>query len=419
MATDLTINVTDSRFGAAGDGETNDTLAFQKALNAAKRIGGVVSVPPGDYKIAGTLRIPANVALEGVLRTPPMPWRNHVPGKGTTLLAFAGKGDGDGDAFITLGGPNSVVKGLSVYYPEQEPPEGSNAEFIPYPWTIQDSRGGSNNAVVDVLLVNSYQGIDFTTGSKRHTIRRVYGQPLFRGIQVDWCTDIGRIEDVHFWPFWVNWEQNERIRELIARDGVALILRRSDWQIVHNFFCFGYQTGVRFERSELEMFEGKRQEANGQFTNLNLDSVGVGLDVHALKNQGVQVANVNIALGRWRDLYPERRAIWGRPGQTGALSVRGASVWGRYDEVVKWESEGQLLLSSSIIDHWMGDSAIRIEKGRAIIQGNCFTRQIRDSKSITVEPTAGQVTIINNQLANNPIDDRGPRTVKSDNPLPL
>lgn len=48
-----TLNVKD--FGAVGDGTTDDTAAFQKAIAAAK--GGVIRIPPGRYQITDFLTI--------------------------------------------------------------------------------------------------------------------------------------------------------------------------------------------------------------------------------------------------------------------------------------------------------------------------------------------------------------------------
>ena len=46
-------------FGALGDGKTDDTAAFQKALDAAKQAGGgVVYAPRGNYFFAGHLSVP-------------------------------------------------------------------------------------------------------------------------------------------------------------------------------------------------------------------------------------------------------------------------------------------------------------------------------------------------------------------------
>ena len=60
---------------------------------------------------------------------------------------------------------------------------------------------GKNPAAFDLELLNPYQGID-ASQNERHNIRNVTGQPLRRGIWVDAIYDIGRIENVHFNPWW-------------------------------------------------------------------------------------------------------------------------------------------------------------------------------------------------------------------------
>ena len=100
----------------------------------------------------------------------------------------------DGPAFITLN-DNSTLKGVVIYYPEQE----ADAEPKPYPWAI--AMRGKNPAVLAVELLNPYNGID-ASHNERHLIRDVHGQPLRRGVFVDAIYDIGRIENVHFNPWW-------------------------------------------------------------------------------------------------------------------------------------------------------------------------------------------------------------------------
>ena len=54
-------------FGAVGDGQTDDTAAFQKALDAASQAGGgVVQAPRGNYFFAGNLNVPSAVTLSGI-----------------------------------------------------------------------------------------------------------------------------------------------------------------------------------------------------------------------------------------------------------------------------------------------------------------------------------------------------------------
>src|SRR5688500_211596 len=66
MAADL--NVRD--FGAKGDGQTDDTAAFQKTLDEAGKIGCRVDVPSGRYAIRGHLDIPEAVTLRGTFEAP-------------------------------------------------------------------------------------------------------------------------------------------------------------------------------------------------------------------------------------------------------------------------------------------------------------------------------------------------------------
>ena len=92
---------------------------------------------------------------------------------GSVLLAIEGAGKADGTPFIQLE-PNATLKGIAVFYPEQtdtNPP-------IAYPWTISSLlRGADNCSIIDVLLVNPYQAVDF---GGRHTGPSFHPQSLCR-----------------------------------------------------------------------------------------------------------------------------------------------------------------------------------------------------------------------------------------------
>jgi len=228
------LNVRD--FGAKGDGKSDDTAALQAALDAAAQGGGgLVFVPTGDYLVKGSLSVPEHVVLEGVWRAPTARSQGH----GSTLLAVAGAGQEGGTPFITLH-TNSTLHGLTVFYPEQtntNPPQA-------YPWTIRGA--GDNCSIIDVLLVNPYQAVDFgTQPAGRHYIRGLYAQALRRGIFVDKCFDIGRISDVHLWPFW-EISGDAPARRFTLEQGEAFIFGRTDWEYVNNCFCIGYAVGFHF-----------------------------------------------------------------------------------------------------------------------------------------------------------------------------
>jgi len=54
-------------FGAKADGKTDDTMAFQKALDAAGQAGGgQVYAPRGNYFFSGHLNVPNAGTLKGM-----------------------------------------------------------------------------------------------------------------------------------------------------------------------------------------------------------------------------------------------------------------------------------------------------------------------------------------------------------------
>jgi hypothetical protein len=91
-------------FGATGDGETDDTKAFEKAIQASDR----VFVPKGSYHLSGTLRLRPNTHLFGLTRT-----LSSMGGSGSGR--GRGRGDEEGNSFsiITADDPQSAP-GLSL-----------------------------------------------------------------------------------------------------------------------------------------------------------------------------------------------------------------------------------------------------------------------------------------------------------------
>jgi hypothetical protein len=87
--------------------------------------------------------------------------------------------------------------------------------------------------------------VDFGSApAGRHYIRGLYAQALRRGVFIDQCLDVGRVENVHLWPFWTG-GQGE-VDKFILAQGEAFILGRSDWQQITGCFCISYDVGFRF-----------------------------------------------------------------------------------------------------------------------------------------------------------------------------
>lgn len=200
-------------YGAVPDGVTDNTAAFQRAIdalrgNASTAPGGVVWVPAGRWSFAGSLSLPRAVSLVGTYVTVPahpVGEGGDPPTDGSIMMPRGGRGNADGPPFLVLG-DSTTVRGLVFYYPDQLP----TAAVAPYPWTI--AMRGQNAAVLDVELLNSYRGIN-ATGAPRHVINRVQGQPLDIGVFVDETYDIGRITDVH----WNPWYSQNKVRGWIGQ----------------------------------------------------------------------------------------------------------------------------------------------------------------------------------------------------------
>lgn len=190
----IVATATPQQYGAVNDGMTDDTVAFQNALNAVNNPGapggGVLYVPSGVYVFSNSLTIPAGVTIQGDWSD----WSQATNGvTGTVFEVYAGAGQSNGTPFITING--GALKGVSIWYPNQ-----NAANIAPYPFSIYIPN--DDVVVQDVALINAYQGISANNCAK-HVISDVFGTPLYTGVQVDGEYDISHQENVRFSPdFW-------------------------------------------------------------------------------------------------------------------------------------------------------------------------------------------------------------------------
>ena len=229
-------------FGAAGDGKTDDTKALQSALDAAVEKGPVCYLPAGHYRLDDSLAVPPGVSLCGA--SGGVPHSEHPIG--TVLLAYGGKGKADGEPLVTLKS-NAVIRNLVIHYPEQTLPD-----VIPYPWTIRGD--GEMCQVLDITITNPYQAIDFGTNwNELHIIRNVFACPLKIGVYIDQCTDIGRIENVHFNPnFWTRMALSPKypggdIKAYLGKNLIGFKIGKTDWEYISNCFVIFPKVGFHFD----------------------------------------------------------------------------------------------------------------------------------------------------------------------------
>lgn len=344
-------------FGAIGDAVTDDSAAFQRALDAVGSAGGgIVYAPTGRYLFKSELNIPVGVHLRGSYLC--VPSHNGLrdqgqpkPGEdGTALYVVAGKGNEDGKPFLTLN-TNSSVSGLSIYYPEQNP----DAEPIRYPWTI--AMRGKNPAAFDVELLNPYQGID-ASRNERHNVRNITGQPLRRGILVDAIYDIGRIENIHFNPWW---NSSGKAYKWQLENGEAFIFGRADWEYVLNTFCYAYKVGYKFISSSTG-------ECNGNFLGIGADNCNRAILVEQSAEYGLLIANAEFTSFTGENPTMVEVCATNR----GVVRIGNSAFWGPCNQIATIGGTGTVGFSDCTFVQWgaQGErAAIQASAGRVLVRG--------------------------------------------------
>ena len=318
-------------YGAKADGKSDDTQAIQRALDAAVKKGGICFLPSGNYRLNGPLFVPEGVTLKGSYDGVPHPLHPI----GTVLLIYGGKNNALAAPAISLKS-NATIRNLIIHYPEQQAPP----KVIPYPWTIQIE--GLLCQVVDIAITNPYQAID--AGSKwneLHLLRNIFACPLKIGIYVDQCTDVGRIENVHFNPnFWKNmgFEQslpvppadyeggkdkfwNDLLIHYLEQNLIGFKIGRTDWEYISNSFVIFAKQGFLFD--DFGFGEG-----NALVTQSGSDIGPVAVQVNKVqKISGVQFTNCQFM-----------STVKIGPENTGPVKISNSGFWiikDTYEQVVQ------------------------------------------------------------------------------------
>lgn len=180
--------VTPQEFGARGDGITDDSLAFQNAMNFVGGLGGgVIFVPAAAYAFYTNLTIPQGVTLHGDWTD----WTTATSGlEGTTFKVYFGAGQTNAAPFITMNNA-STLRGINFWYPNQ-----ISTNIVGYPFTIATA---GTCVLKNIVLVNSYQGI--VAGGPDFIFSTVIGTPLFMGMTTKGTiADVCHSEDIRFSP---------------------------------------------------------------------------------------------------------------------------------------------------------------------------------------------------------------------------
>ena len=236
LLADRPVHVRD--YGAIGNGVVDDGPAIQAAVNALKLAGGgILQFGPRIYRIASPVVINGvTVILQGAGFT-----EGPNEGNGTWLRI-----DQTGFTPFTFSGTmarGSIVRDIAIRQYHASPSATWAPTDYDYVFRVQDCLGAVDFENVYLVAVN--RGI-WCDNSGRMSIKRLRGQVFTRGVEVDRCYDICRLEHVHFWTFQTNdtniltWQQNNQD---------ALVFRRVDGVFLDDIFVLGARSTLRFSSS--------------------------------------------------------------------------------------------------------------------------------------------------------------------------
>ncbi len=351
-------------YGAVADGKIDDTTAIQKAIDAAAEKGGQVLLPPGRFLVTGSLQVKPGVSVIGSHDAP----QAIEPLIGTIIQATGGRDNESAPALFELG-HSCMVQGLTVWYPEQKPDD-----IHSYPWTFHLT--GFDNTLENLTLINSYNGIKVgPEPNVRHRIRSVYGCVLRRGLFVDACTDIGRVENVQFHCHW--WSapsiggSGDLVYKFMGENLEAFIFARTDWEYVTNNFVFPAKIGYRF-------IETEKGTCNGQFTGNGADSTETAVQVDAIQPMGLLITG-----GQFVSFIGQRPVeIVISPTCTGNVRFVNCAFWGPADHNALIEGDAFVSFSDCYFSSW------KDQKGdRPLIMAKSGKVQVQNSTFATEQPS--------------------------------
>ena len=230
--------------------------------------------------------------------------------------------------------------------------------------------------------MNPYNGID-ASRNERALIRNVHGQPLRRGIFVDKIYDIGRIENVHFNPWW---SMKPKLFDWQKTHGEAFIFNRTDWHYVLNTFCFGYSVGYKFGGSDAGL-------CNGNFLGIGADACHTSVLVEQSAVFGVLITN-----GEFVAMNGENPTmVVVDKTNFGSVRFSNCAFWGPCEQIARIDGRGMIGFSDCEFCQWdranQNKPALQIDGGSVMVRGCNFQT---DKPQMKISASAKRAVVTDN-----------------------
>ena len=205
-------------------------------------------------------------------------------------------------------------------------------------------------------------------GAARHYIARVQGQPANVGIYIDQTYDIGRVEDVHWNPWW---DTSAAYIAHQVNSGVGFLIARTDWEYVLNTFVFAMSVGYHF-------IESTTGSCNGNFVGIGADAcTNASVLVDSADPWGILITNGEFTSFTFETDSPQdhTQVVVGATN-TGALRFVNSAFWGPSHKVSDIQGSGSVGFDSCVFNAWdaqkTGQPAIILSGGDLQVRGCDF-----------------------------------------------
>lgn len=282
-------------FGAAELGSNpntrDDAGAFNAAIDAAARYGGIVWVPPLEedaYRLRSQVTVNPNVKVLGAN----VGFHNGLPTTRLQYPAATDKGslcymyNASFDAFTLEAG--SHVGGLELYWPG-----GGGAAAVPdgtppaFGYAFRQESSGHRASLQSIALVNAYKGISLNAGGA--SVQQISGICYETALYLGRCPDVIYADTIHMNPSPMS-VGHPALTAWIQANGSFVRITGAEQFCLTKVFCYGYRDGIWFDGA------GDFHGVYGDVSVFGFDSVisGVRVSTNGLTQRGLSLHGGNI-----------------------------------------------------------------------------------------------------------------------------
>jgi hypothetical protein len=306
------VYVTDPEYGAVSDWNgttgTDNTSAFQNALNSFTLQGGILHIGSGAY-LLGSITIPQNVSIVGDLENP----EQTIESSSQNYYSWGAQLCLKSAATITMN-QGCSLRGLLCTRQGLSLPVTTDAEA----GTVIGQFGGTAVTVTgtgckieDAMFLGHTWAVQ--VGSNSTTQGRFYMENVHidctNGVQITGAEDICRLIGVHCWPF-LTVDVSGLSNAHLARGGAAFDIEgpEGSWSQLVSCFGYGYNITYQVNGGGNIGFTGCQSDTSGSaYTEYGWNITGTSSYIHlegCMQNGAACCLEINSS-GTW----PEVRTV--------------------------------------------------------------------------------------------------------------